>query len=157
MTIQRGLGLLVGAVLIIGGVFLLFYDAGSVTIAWQTASEVDTMGFNLLRAQDSSEGPFRPINAELIPAKGDPLTGAEYRVEDGNVEPGRLYFYQIEEVEWSGAQERYPEVVQARAGVPRSWLLAEGALLTLLGCGLVYLQTRQLRRSRRKRVVLDGP
>jgi hypothetical protein len=138
-------------------VFLLFYDAGGVTIAWQTASEVDTMGFNLLRAQDSSEGPFRPINAELIPAKGDPLTGAEYRVEDEKVEPGRLYFYQIEEVEWSGAQERYPEVVQARAGVPRSWLLAEGAVLILLGCALFYLQARQLRRSSREPAVLDGP
>ena len=31
-----------------------------------------------------------------IPAKGDPLAGSEYQVEDRDVEPGRLYFYKIE-------------------------------------------------------------
>jgi len=146
LNIKRGLGVGAGFVLILGGLFLLFYDVGGVTITWETASEVDTMGFNLYRAVTLAEGPFEQVNTELIPAKGDPLTGATYQIEDEGVEPGQLYFYQIEEVEWSGAHQRYPEVVQARAGVPRLWLMAEGVALVLLGCGLLYLQMRQERR-----------
>lgn len=144
---RRVLALAAGILLFAAGIVLLLYDPGGVTITWETASEVDTMGFNLYRADGSAEGPFEQVNDELIPAEGDPLTGANYEIEDKDVEPGRLYYYQIEEVEWSGTRQRYPEVAQARSGVPRLWLVAEGALLILLGCAIVYLQARQEPRS----------
>lgn len=124
---------------------MLVYDPGGIIITWSTASEIDTMGFNLYRAEGSAEGPFELVNAEPIPADGDPLTGAEYEVEDKDVEPGHLYFYQIEEIEWNGTRQRYPELVQTRAGVPRLWSVVEGAVLLAIGCALVYQQARHVR------------
>ena len=156
MTLRTVLGFLAGLVLIAGGVLLASSNSGGITITWETASEVNTMGFNLLRAEGSDQGPFQQINAETIPAEGDPLTGSEYEVEDRDVEPGRLYFYQIEEIDWSGAHAPYPEVVQARAGVPRLWLLAEGALLILVGCAVVYMTARQIRRPNQMVMETDG-
>ena len=154
MSKKRGLALVPGAILIVLGVFLLFFSSGGVIVTWETASEVDTMGFNLYRTEgatgtSATEGTFQQVNTELIPAKGDPMTGAAYQIEDANVEPGRTYSYQIEEVEWTGARRRFPEIVRVRAGVPSVWLSAEGTLLILFGCGLLYLQMRQHRRTDR--------
>jgi hypothetical protein len=156
VTLRTVLGFLAAFVLIVVGMLLAFSNPGGVTITWETASEVDTMGFNLLRAEGSNQEPFQQINAEVIPARGDPLTGTEYQVEDRNVEPGRLYFYQIEEIEWTGTRAQHPEIVQARAGVPRMWLIAEGTLLIVVGCALTYWQVRQLRRPNRAVVETDG-
>jgi hypothetical protein len=150
MDWRRQAGLIVALALIAGGVLLLSYEPGGVTVTWETASEVNTMGFNLYRAEGSAEAAFEQVNAELIAAEGDPLVGASYQVEDQDVGAGRLYFYQIEEVEWSGTRTRYPEVVQVRAGIARAWLLGEGAALILVGCGLTYLQVRPGRRPARE-------
>lgn len=144
MSIQRALGPAAGALLVIVGIVLLRYDSGGVVVSWETASEVNTSGFNLFRAEGSAEGPFEQVNDELIPARGDPLIGASYQIQDVEAAPGRLYFYQIEEVEWTGARQRYPEVVQVRAGLPRSLLIAEGAALIILGCVLLFWQIRQM-------------
>jgi hypothetical protein len=143
VTLRKVLGFFAGLGLIAGGVLLAFSNSGGITISWETASEVDTMGFNLLRAEESDRGPFQQINTRTIPAKGDPLTGSEYQVKDRDVRPGRLYFYQIEEIEWGGARTLHPEIVQARAGLPRIWLIAEGVLLMVVGFFLIYLLARQ--------------
>lgn len=150
MDWKRGLGLLAALALMAGGLFLLFYKSEGVTITWETATEVNTMGFNVYRTESPTESDFEQVNDELIPAKGDPLTGATYEVKDDRVKPGHLYFYQVEEVEWGGARNRYPETVQARAGVSRIWLIAEGAVLILLGGGLLYLQLRPGRGANRE-------
>jgi hypothetical protein len=144
MSMQRALGLAAGVLLVAVGVFLLFHDSGAVIVSWETASEVSTTGFNVFRAEGSETGPFEQVNDELIPAQGDPLTGAAYRIQDAAVVPGRLYFYQIEEVEWTGARQRYPEVVQVRAGLPQSLLIGEGVVLIILGCALLFWQIRQM-------------
>lgn len=143
---RRRAGLISAGALIVAGILLLFYQPGGVIVTWETASEVNTMGFNLYRSEGATQAPVERVNAELIPAEGDPLAGASYRVEDREVRAGRIYSYQIEEVEWNGTRTRYPQVVRARAGVAREWLLAEGAALILIGCGLAYLQMRPGRR-----------
>jgi len=144
MSKERALGLACGALLVLVGGVLLFYDSAGIIISWETASEVNTQGFNLFRSVASADGPFVQVNSELILARGDPLIGDSYQFRDQGVDPGRSYVYQIEEVELGGVRHRYPEVVQARAGVPRWLSIGAGLLLISLGCGLIYLQARPL-------------
>ena len=103
-----------------------------VTIQWETASEVEAAGFRLYRAA-SAEGPFTLLSETLIPAQGDPLTGASYEYEDRETSWGREYFYQLEEMDLNGATNLHPEVVQSRAGAGWPWAIGAGVGLALLG------------------------
>jgi hypothetical protein len=74
----------------------------AVTVEWSTATELNTVGFNLYRA-DTENGPFQKVNTDLIPASPDPLVGGTYTFTDTNVVAGRTYYYRLEDVETSGA------------------------------------------------------
>jgi hypothetical protein len=105
------------------------YAPPQVIITWETESELDTAGFHLYRG-DSPSGPFEPITEELIPASPDPNTGGQYKFEDPDVEAGRTYYYELEDVETSGVATRHgPITVEAHGG----WNpYGVGALLLLL-------------------------
>jgi hypothetical protein len=103
-----------------------------VAVTWETASEVETAGFHVLRAR-SPDGDFTRITETPVPAEGDPLVGASYRYEDIDVTWGQRYVYQLEEVELDGTRNRYDETVQGRAGLGWPWALAAGAALAALG------------------------
>jgi|GEM_PF-3205026 len=94
-----------------------FYDPTAVTISrffarplpdairvkWETAQEIDNLGFNLYRSTTRA-GAKTKLNAELIPSKvppGSPF-GARYTWTDGTVVPGQGYFYWLEDVGVSG-------------------------------------------------------
>ena len=79
---------------------------GTILVEWKTASEVDTTGFNIYRA-DTSEGPYSIINKELIPASNDPLIGGSYQYIDRNVQASHRYYYQLEDVETNGNVNRH--------------------------------------------------
>lgn len=72
----------------------------AVLLQWETASEVNMLGFTVWRAE-SAEGERTP-SSDLIPAEGD-IVGAVYQHTDADVEPGRTYFYWLEAVEVTGA------------------------------------------------------
>ena len=124
-------------ILWVSGLWLLVRDIPPVLLTWETASEVGTAGFNVYRA-DTPDGDFARINDELILAEGGELTGAAYRFEDDGVSPGRRYCYRIEEVEWDGAVNIYPETVTVRAGLPRFWIKVEGGGLLVLALLLLW-------------------
>lgn len=88
----------------------------SVIVEWSTASELDTVGFNILRG-DAPDGPFTRVNDELILTQGDALTGSDYSFTDRGVEAGLTYFYLLEDVDSGGAAHRNgPIVVKAEPG-----------------------------------------
>jgi hypothetical protein len=70
-------------------------QAFGIQLAWQTASEIDLLSFNLYRSE-TADGPRARLNPEQIQAKipGSP-TGAEYTFMD-NPTPGKLYYYWLE-------------------------------------------------------------
>jgi len=69
---------------------------GTVTLAWETAVEIDTAGFNLYRAT-AEDGPYIRINDALVPAEGDAVSGTSYSFVD---EPGYgLFYYTLEDVD----------------------------------------------------------
>jgi len=95
------------------------------TITWETASEVDTAGFNLYRST-SPDGPWEKINQQLIPPADDPVSGGSYKFVDKDAETGSTYYYMLEEVELSGGTNRFdPIKVTPGANIPPWywWLL----------------------------------
>jgi predicted outer membrane repeat protein len=74
-------------------------DAGAILLAWEMASEVDTLGFRLYRA-DSPDGGLVPRNEALIPSQspGSPLGGA-YQLVDDAIVPGFSYYYWLDVVD----------------------------------------------------------
>lgn len=113
-----------------------------IVVDWETGSEVNTAGFLLYRSA-SAEGPFDLLSETPIPSQGDGLTGAAYRYEDRQVVWGARYFYQLEEIERDGGRNRYPQVVEARAGAGWPWALAAGAFVVALwGAGSWILNRR---------------
>ena len=119
----------------IGFALVYFGWPPHVTFTWQTASEVDTAAFLIYRS-DTLAGPFARLTQEPIPAQGDPLAGASYRYDDRDVTWGAHYYYQLEEVERSGAHNLTPDVVEAKAGAGWAWALVVSSLLTILGCAV---------------------
>ena len=103
-----------------------------VTVAWETASETDTVAFHVYRSRSPS-GPFSVMTETPVPAVGDPLLGASYKYADEDVHWGGRYFYQLEEVERDGTRSRYPTVVEGRAGVGWGWAISAGTALAALG------------------------
>lgn len=73
-----------------------------IRIDWETASELDNVGFNLYRSE-SPDGPHVQINASLIPsqAPGSPV-GAAYSLLDQKVKPGTTYYYWLEDINTQG-------------------------------------------------------
>ena len=96
---------------------------GQVTLRWETAAEIDTEGFNLYRRMGTAA--WQKINASLIPAQGDPVTGATYEYVDRGLLNGTTYEYLLEDVDTSGkATEHGPVQATLAAVVPAIELLA---------------------------------
>ena len=128
--------------LLVSGIWLLAREIPPVLLTWETASEVGTAGFYVYRAA-TPDGDFARLNSVLIPAAGDELVGAAYRFEDDAVSPGQRYSYRIEEVEWDGGTNMYPETVTVRAGLPRVWIKVEGVVLLSLAVLLLWRSVKR--------------
>jgi len=87
-----------------------------VLLTWETASEVDNLGFNIYRA-DAQVGALIKINPNLIPAKNlGSSMGAAYSFLDDSAVPGATYYYWLEDLDMSGASAKHgPVIVQASA------------------------------------------
>ena len=104
------------------------------TITWETASEVDTAGFNLYRAT-SPDGPWQKINEQLIPPSEDPVSGGSYKFVDKSAEPGKTYYYQLEEVELSGNTTRFDPIELQTAANTLSWPWWIAGAVVAIGLG----------------------
>ena len=84
---------------------------GGILVSWQTVSEVDTLGFNLYRAE-ATDGEQILLNADLIPSQVAPgtLEGAQYSFEDVDVKSGTTYYYWLEEEALDGSTTLYGPV-----------------------------------------------
>lgn len=85
-------------------------NSSTVTLSWTTASEVNTAGFNVYRSE-KREGPFVLINSQIIPTASDKVAGGKYQYQDKTVEPGKTYYYQLEDVELGGTTKRHDLIV----------------------------------------------
>ncbi len=126
-------------ILFIAGIALAIHailnlDKANVIVEWTTASELDTVGFYLLRGETPA-GPFEQVNNELIPATSDSLTGSSYSYEDQGVTAGVTYFYMLEDIENTGNSNQHgPIVVEASSPAKTELLIAA----LLIGGALIY-------------------
>ncbi|MCX8062355.1 MAG: hypothetical protein N3D16_07225 [Anaerolineales bacterium] len=128
-----------------GGLFgygIFLYRTPQVVIEWQTATEIDTVGFNLYRAEDP-QGPFLKINDALIPSSNEPLKGGSYRFVDANVVPNRVYFYQLEDLDLQGKSTKH-EPISVQAAPQGQIEMVAGGGIALLGLVLgIWQKTQQ--------------
>jgi hypothetical protein len=114
-----------------------------IEVTWETASEINTAGFNLYRrATDNQE--LIKINPNLIPSSTNPLSGGAYRYRDKSVLPGIDYSYTLEEIQLTGEANRHSPIrVTAERGGKLELTLGLAALTT----GIILL-TITIRRQR---------
>ena len=72
---------------------------GAVDLDWETASELDNLGFHLYR---STAGPYERITARAIPGLGSSPVGAKYSYRDTGLTNGVTYYYKLEDIETTG-------------------------------------------------------
>lgn len=137
------LGLLTLITCILVGYMGYSWRQGRVVVEWSTASELDTVGFNVYRSA-SADRVGQRVNAQLIPASADSLTGGDYQFVDTTVSPGQTYYYWLEDVDVSGNVGRNgPIEARAASGMLLEWLLMV-VLLGVLAWGWInLLRTRR--------------
>ena len=117
----------------------------AVTVAWSTASELNTAGFNVLRG-DNPNGPFARLNSQVIPASPDPLVGGSYVFTDTTVTPGQTYYYQLEEVEFGGNTSPQGTVVATAPSNVATIVIVAGMAVTVIIIAML-LRTGHPRRA----------
>ena len=73
-------------------------------LTWDATQEEQSYGYLIYRA-DSREGPFRRVNARIVPVSEGPPPH-RYTYEDRGVEAGRSYFYYLESISKGGPKAR---------------------------------------------------
>ncbi|MGA1870349.1 MAG: DUF2341 domain-containing protein [bacterium] len=81
-------------------------DEGRVRLSWETAQEVDNMGFHLYRAEGPA-GPFERLTQKIIPGLAFSVKGKQYEYTDENVSRGKLYYYTLEDIDVSGVRTEH--------------------------------------------------
>ena len=114
-------------------VFLTSFSTEStnngIMLSWQTASELNNLGFNVFRLDlsavlvqtDEPEGKFIKVNRALIKGAGTDATPHEYQFVDEDVEFGKMYYYYLEDVDFNG-QHNKSHIIRVTIGsLPTTW------------------------------------
>ena len=116
---------------------------GSPTVCWQTASEEQTVGFNLYRWTD---GTWKKVNETLVQAQGKDGMGSSYTVVDVAANAEATFRYKLVEIESDGNLQEYGPYDRAAnnprlqwmtftpEGVEVRWLGREGATYEVQKC-----------------------
>lgn len=81
------------------------YQKTEIVIEWSTASELNTVGYNVYRSL-AEDQPGEKINSALIPVGVDTLSENAYSFTDQNVMAGTYYYYWLEDIDWQGNTRR---------------------------------------------------
>ena len=127
-----------------------------VRVTWETALEIETLGFNLWRSTNDSA--YEQVNASLVPAAAPGgVMGGNYAFVDENVTLGETYVYKLEELEIGGARNWYGPVstdgssptvaaLHALATEQLVWLpVAAGLVVTVITMALGVVLTKRRR------------
>jgi len=133
--------------LTIGGIFLMLYALftfreAKIIIEWETASEVDTVGFDILRGE-TPEGEFVKINEQLIPASVDPFSDNFYTYTDDNAQSQTTYYYQLLDVEADGTTTTHGPIEITATNQKWLELVLAGTMLLAAFIGKKQIQKQE--------------
>jgi len=125
-----------------------------VQVTWETAQELEHLGFNLYRGSGST-GPWVRLNAELLPAQNPGATsGGTYTWLDAGATPGAPSYYRLEDVDIYGVSTFHGPVAATPEGPAAISVVGLGTRAPLGGFALLALGTAALGtavlRARRK-------
>ena len=105
--------LLFDAGIVVDAVVTLVYFVANpgnqqVTLEWETASEVDMLGFYVLRSTQQASGYTRISN--FIFTQGSSISGLLYQYVDSNLTNGQSFYYKLEAVDNSYESEFFGPV-----------------------------------------------
>jgi uncharacterized repeat protein (TIGR01451 family) len=114
--------------------------AAAILITWETAMELDNVGFNLYRST-AAAGPYTRLNATLIPPQfpGE-IMGGYYEWLDTDVQPGVTYFYKLEDIDIKGVSTFHGPVSTVAITAPTAVRLQRidaHSMMTPLVVGLI--------------------
>jgi hypothetical protein len=117
-----------------------------VEITWETATEQNTVGFNLYRST-MPDGKYTLVNeGQFIASQGSPVSGAAYVYTDDDVSSAQTYYYVLEEIEADGSSIRYEDdLFEYQVPGLTWWLILLTIAAAVIGIGMVYagLQERK--------------
>jgi hypothetical protein len=82
-------------------------------IEWATASEIENAGFHIWRSE-LKDGTYERISGFIVPSQGGPAQGAEYSYNDFSIIPGKIYYYKLEDIDYSGKSKFHGPVISHR-------------------------------------------
>ena len=127
-----------------------------VEVTWETATELDNLGFNLYRGT-TPEGPFVQLNATLIPTQNPgQVLGATYTWLDKDIASGGIYYYLLEDVDVDGVVTSHGPVsasLQSPTALSLTGIAVQGGTFSALALAIVGGVGVCLIRRRRNRKV----
>lgn len=98
-------------------------DGSGIRVEWETATELDNLGFNLYRSE-SADGPFTQLNAGLIPAQNPgQVLGAVYTWQDESTPANTTLYYKLEDVDIHGVRTFHGPISVNAPGSPNAQTL----------------------------------
>lgn len=90
---------------------------GEVTLVWETASEIDNVGFHVSRS-DADGNKTEALTTVIIPAEGSPFEGAVYIFSDPTLlAPGETRHYILEDVDLNGVRTPHGPASASRPAI----------------------------------------
>jgi len=107
--------------------FTAMGSSNGVEVEWETAQEIDNMGFHLYRCSNPA-GPFIRLTDRIIPGLTFSVMGKHYTYRDTNVTRGELYYYRLEDIDVHGNRSFHgPICVDWDGdGMPDDWEITYG-------------------------------
>jgi len=78
-------------------------SADGVILRWRTEAEIDNVGFTVYRSS-GKDGNYTRL--AFIPGAEDSETSNDYQFTDKEVEPGKTYFYYLEDIDLAGEKSK---------------------------------------------------